>query len=242
MAAAPYSHEKYMALKDLKTAHETFISLSGHEFVQTIAKPLLQETRCHQTWGVTLLYRAYDLSPAENLVKCADAATPYQISHKRDDHPPIDFEIRKRMIITSEPMSQQGVSSYMPVEFEVYQQHNEPSDGRTEWPDSFLTSTLQDEFARQTHLAGLDGVLGLATWPHTPVRPDFKAQLECIEDRAVVYYDHGEFGFEGLVDAVQTGWFWWDGEPGAREAKVWTVDRRVKKRSLPEVHVQMPEE
>lgn len=223
----PSGKTRNVALNPKYSAHEIFIALAGHEFVQTIAKPLLQQTRCHQTWGVTLLYRAYDLSPTETLVKCADAATPYQILHKKDDDPSIDLKIRKRMLAT-DLMGQPGI--YVPVEFEVYQEQHESIDNRTETPDTLTTSTFQDEFARETCLAGLDGVLGLATWPHTPVRPDFVVQLERIEDQAVVYYDHGEFGFESLVDAVQTGWFWWNRDPDAMEAKVWTADRRVKKR------------
>ncbi|KIW10556.1 hypothetical protein PV08_11520 [Exophiala spinifera] len=108
------------------------------------------------------LYHVYGLLLAEELVKCADATTPYQVSHKVDDgQSPIDLRICKRMVTFDLAVGVRGV--YMPEAFELYQRHNEPSDNRTEeWPGtSPLILLFQDEFALQTRLASLHDALGL---------------------------------------------------------------------------------
>ncbi|KAK5464913.1 hypothetical protein LTS15_001476 [Exophiala xenobiotica] len=230
MTAATYSHKTYMALKDLRTqtAHETFISLSGPSFIQDVARPLLQRHKCQQLWGFALLYRPFDLSSTERLTRYADAAIACDTDPYRADEGPDPFSrmMRRKLLIT-EATNVRG-SLYMAYEFEARQEPSQPRETSSEEPSSVDVLNFLDAFARETRRAGLDGVLGLSHWPWCDASRDAKGLLERIEDEAVVYYDHGEYGFAELVDAVQSGWFWWEQDSGAREVKVWAVDRRVK--------------
>ncbi len=213
----------------VQRAHETFISLFGPSFIQNVARPLLQRHKCQQLWGFTLLYRPFDLSSSEKLTRYADAAIVCDTDRYDADEGPDPFSqnLRRKLLITE--AAKEGGVAYMAYEFEVRQESSQPREVNPGGPSSVDVLDFLDAFAQETRRAGLDGVLGLSGWPWCGARRDDRGLLERIEDEAVVYYHYGEHGIAELVDAVQSGWFWWEQDSGAKEVNVWAVDRRVKK-------------
>ncbi|KAI1629693.1 hypothetical protein EDD37DRAFT_604573 [Exophiala viscosa] len=217
-----YSHETYMSIRPLYDAHEEFTSKSGHDFIDTVAKPLLYTHSTNKTFGITLIYRPFDLKPTQKLVTFRDASMPWDVPDYDDEDAQLPtLKTRKRMLAV-DPEWLDGRISYMSYEHQAFALPTLKAN--EEHPSLNAFTDFLAEFGRAVQQAGLENVIGLFSRPSS----DFQGGLERVEGGAVVLYPPGEFVGADLEEAVQTGWFWLEDDE-AKEVQVWSaVDKTAK--------------
>ncbi|KAK4944265.1 hypothetical protein LTR10_016378 [Elasticomyces elasticus] len=211
-----YSHERYTSIKSLPEACEEFTIKSGHDFIYNVAKPLLYTYNTNKIFGITLIYRPFDLKPTQKLVTFRDASMPWNVLEDENDNAQMPtLKPRKRMLAV-DPDWVDGRISYMNYEHQAFAAPAlKPEE---EHPSLNAFSDFLAAFGREVHTAGLEGVVGLFSRPSS----DFHGGLERVDGGAVVLYPPGEFADADLEDAVQTGWFWLENDE-AKEVQVWSV-------------------